>query len=138
MLKGRYWMVVGAALAAAGVMLGAYHAHGLQSWLESSGAAPEQVARRLGDAEVAVRYQMYHALGLLLLGSWLDRRPGRVLGAACALQTLGVTLFSGGLYLIVFAGTAIHWSIVPLGGVILIVSWTLAAVAFSFKSPDAL
>ncbi len=64
-MNARIWMVCGAVLAALGVGLGAYHAHGLHAWLQQTGAEPEQVVRRLQNADVAVRYQMYQALGLL-------------------------------------------------------------------------
>ena len=47
-MNGRFWMSLGAALAALGVLLGAYHAHGLQAWLQQTGAAPEQVCPSLG------------------------------------------------------------------------------------------
>ncbi len=114
-MKGQYWLVIGAVLAAAGVALGAYQAHGLQAWLETTGATADQVTRRMHNADVAVRYQMYHALGLLALGNLLLPGPRRLVAGACALLLVGVLLFSGGLYLIVFAGTALHWAIVPRG-----------------------
>ncbi len=133
-MNGRFWMLLGATLAALGVLLGAYHAHGLETWLENTPASPEQVVRRLDSAEVAVRYQMYHALALLILGSILARESRRLLLAACFLLTGGVLLFSGGLYLIVFAGTSVHWAIVPAGGVALVIGWMVAAAGLAAKS----
>ncbi len=135
-MKGPYWLAIGAALAAAGVALGAYHAHGLQAWLETTGATADQVTRRMHSADVAVRYQMYHALGLLALGQLLVPGKRRLVAGACGLLLVGVLLFSGGLYLIVFAGTALHWAIVPLGGLTLIAGWCLAGVACAI-SPRA-
>jgi uncharacterized membrane protein YgdD (TMEM256/DUF423 family) len=132
-MNGRFWMSLGALLAGLGVVLGAYHAHGLQTWLQHTGAAPEQVAHRLDNAEVAVRYQMYHALGLIILGTILNKESRRMLLAACWLLGLGVLLFSGGLYLIVFTGNAIHWAIVPLGGVTLIAGWLVAAIGLALR-----
>ncbi|MHB8862059.1 MAG: DUF423 domain-containing protein [Pirellulaceae bacterium] len=132
-MNGKTWLVLGAALAAAGVALGAYHAHGLEAWLQTSGATADQVTRRLHNADVAVRYQMYHALALILLGSRLAQGPDRLVASACGLIFLGVVLFSGGLYLIVFAGTALHWAVVPAGGLTLIVGWSLAGVAFAMS-----
>ena len=50
---------------------------------------------------------------------------------AAILWILGICCFSGGLYSIVFADQIIHWSIVPLGGTMLILGWlALAATAF--------
>lgn len=130
-MTGRFFAVLAALLAAAGVALGAYHAHGLEKWLTRSGAEPAAVQHRLDNADVAVRYQMYHATALLALGIVLASHPRRLLTVACALLTVGVCLFSGGLYLIVFLGTALHWAIVPLGGVTLIAGWIVAAVALA-------
>ncbi len=132
-MNGRFWMSLGAALAALGVLLGAYHAHGLQAWLQQTGADPEQLARRLDNAEVAVRYQMYHALALIILGNILAKEPRKTLFAACLLLACGTLLFSGGLYLIVFTGQAIHWAIVPGGGVMLIAGWMVVAVGLASR-----
>ena len=132
-MRRHHWLVVGALLAGAAVALGAYQAHGLQGWLERSGATADQVVRRLQNAEVAVRYQMFHALGLLALGQWLASHPSRLLQVAAGLLVCGVAGFSGGLYLIVFAGTPWHWAIVPGGGLLLIAGWCLAAVGFGLS-----
>ncbi len=132
-MHGKFWMSLGAVLAALGVALGAYHAHGLQAWLQQLGLNPEQIARRLDQAEVAVRYQMYHALALIILGSILANVPGKTLFGACWLLLLGTLLFSGGLYLIVFTSQAIHWAIVPSGGVMLIAGWSVAAIGLGLR-----
>ncbi len=134
-MNGRYFSVIGAVLAAAGVMLGAYHAHGLEASLAKTGADATTVQHHLENAEVAVRYQMYHAIALLVLGSLFAGKRPRLLAIGCWLLCIGVLCFSGGLYLIVFAGTALHWAIVPLGGMTLIVAWFIIAVALAIK-PD--
>ena len=43
---------------------------------------------------------------------------------------VGLLGFSGGLYVIVFGGSPIHWAIVPSGGALLIAGWCVAAVGF--------
>ncbi len=134
-MKGHYWMLLGALLAASGVALGAYQAHGLQTWLERQPIEPSEITHRLDNAATAVRYQMYHALGLMVLGSWLRNAPGKSLQAAAVLLLLGTLLFSGGLYLFVFTGTFIHWSIVPSGGLLLIAGWLGAAIGFLLAAP---
>jgi hypothetical protein len=60
----RFWLVAGAVLAALGVAAGAFGAHALRARLGPSD---------LVTFETAVRYQMYHALGLLLTGLLADR-----------------------------------------------------------------
>jgi uncharacterized membrane protein YgdD (TMEM256/DUF423 family) len=43
------------------------------------------------------------------------------------LMLLGTVGFSGGLYSMVFADEIIHWSIVPIGGMLFILSWICLA-----------
>ena len=121
-------LLLAAVLGASGVALGAYRAHGLDRWLERV-APPEDVAKRLEHAQTAVTYQLFHALALLALAALLAQRPSRALRAAVGLFTLGVVLFSGGLYLNVFAGTLGHWAIVPSGGLCLIAGWVAVGAA---------
>lgn len=130
-MKGTSWLVLGAVLAGSAVALGAYQAHGLQGWLERSGVPPEQVVRRVQNAEVAVRYQLFHALAFLALGQWLTLRPSRLAQVSALILFLGLIGFAGGLYVIVFGGSPIHWAIVPGGGLLLIVGWCVAAVGFA-------
>jgi uncharacterized membrane protein YgdD (TMEM256/DUF423 family) len=126
-MKGPYWLVLGATLAAAGVALGAYHAHGLQGWLEATGATADQVARRMHNADVAVRYQMYHALGLMIvayLASQKEAGPARIGGW---LFVVGTLIFSGSLYTLVL--TDIRWlgAITPIGGTAFLAGWLALA-----------
>jgi uncharacterized membrane protein YgdD (TMEM256/DUF423 family) len=129
-MKGSYWMLIGALLAASGVALGAYHAHGLESWLERQSVAADVATHRLDNAATAVRYQMYHAFGIMIVGTWLPRAPNKLLQGGAALLLIGTILFSGGLYLFVFAGTFLHWAIVPAGGLLLILGWIIAGLGF--------
>ena len=135
-MKGTSWLVIGAVLAAAAVALGAYQAHGLQGWLERSGTPADQVVRRVQNAEVAVRYQLFHALAFLALGQWLELRRSRLVQAAAGILLVGLLGFSGGLCVIVFGGSPIHWAIVPSGGLLLIVGWCIAAVGFAMPRGD--
>ena len=63
----RSWLVVGSLLAGLAVAAGAFGAHGLKTRLP---------ADMLLVFETAVRYQMYHALGLLAVAFASDRWPG--------------------------------------------------------------
>lgn len=135
-MRGRIWWIVGAILAGGAVALGAYHAHGLHDWLITQKLAPDQVSHRMEEMATAVRYQMYHALGLLLIATRIAKWPNRWLHVAAALLLLDVLGFSGGLYLIVFEGTPLHWAIVPCGGLVLILGWFVAAVAVALSNSD--
>ena len=134
MVKGTHWMLIGALLAAGAVALGAYHAHGLQGWLEKQSIAADEVTHRLDNAAIAVRYQMYHALGLIVFGLSMLRSPSKLSQTASTLLLLGTIMFSGGLILFVFTGTFLHWSIVPLGGLLLILGWLTAGIGFIWKT----
>ncbi len=124
----RIWIGLAGGLAAAAVTIGAYHAHGLEAALAKSNLEPDVMQSRLDNCALAARYQMTHALALLMLGLARTRTASRVADGAAALMCLGLLGFSGGLYASV-AGIGLHWSIVPLGGLALIVSWVLVALA---------
>jgi uncharacterized membrane protein YgdD (TMEM256/DUF423 family) len=128
-MNAKVWIVIAGLLGAAAVGLGAFHAHGLNTMLEKRGDEPAKVAKRMHDCDVAVRYQMYHALALLAVGILAMRQPSVLLTSAGALLLLGVLLFSGGLYLIVFADNIVHWVIVPSGGLSMILGWVVLALS---------
>ena len=110
--------VAGSILAALGVAFGAFGAHGLKA-----AVSPEILA----VFETGVRYQMYHALGLLALAWAIGRWPERRLAPAAWLLVAGTVVFSGSLYLLVLTDTRWLGAITPLGGVALIGGWALTA-----------
>lgn len=120
------WFVVGAVLAGVGVGLGAFGAHGLKARV-----SPEMLA----VFETAVRYQMYHALGLLAVGWAATRWPGPLVQASGWLFVAGIAVFSGSLYVMTFTGARWLGAITPIGGLALILGWAaLALGALSGKS----
>ncbi|MCA3007457.1 MAG: DUF423 domain-containing protein [Phycisphaerales bacterium] len=108
---------VGAALGALAVLAGAFGAHALQGRLAD---------KALATYEVAVRYQTYHALALVLCGL-LAERGWRTAGAARAFAA-GVLVFSGSLYVLVLTGATWLGAVTPLGGVLLALGWALLAL----------
>jgi uncharacterized membrane protein YgdD (TMEM256/DUF423 family) len=110
----RFALIAGALLAALGVALGAFGAHGLRGLL-----TPEA----LGWWQTAVQYQLWHALGLLAIGA--ARLDG--LRAAAALLLAGTLVFSGSLY--AMALTDLRWlgAVTPVGGALMIGGWLLLA-----------
>ena len=106
------WTIVGAALGFIAVAAGAFGAHGLRGVL-----TPE----RFETFEVAVRYQMYHALAILLAS---------LLGAPQAAWCFfaGVVIFSGSLYLLVLTDTRWLGAITPIGGLLFLAGWILLAL----------
>jgi uncharacterized membrane protein YgdD (TMEM256/DUF423 family) len=122
--------IVGALLAAAGVALGAFGAHGLEEYLRQLGRE-ESLAKRIGWFDTAVRYQLYHALGIIMVAALAAGQPNSWHRASAALFIVGIALFSGSLYAMTFAGDA--WRklgmITPLGGLAFILGWLALAAA---------
>jgi uncharacterized membrane protein YgdD (TMEM256/DUF423 family) len=116
----RTFIALGAILAGISVAAGAFGAHGLRGVLQ-----PDMLA----NFETAARYQMYHALAILIVGAIADRLPARLLNLIGWLFFAGVLLFSGSLYLMAFTGVRALGAITPLGGVAFIAGWALLVVA---------
>ncbi|MBJ6362178.1 DUF423 domain-containing protein [Paenibacillus sp. GCM10012307] len=115
------FIAYGAIYALLGVALGAFGAHGLEGKLTE---------RMLEVYETGVRYQMYHALGLLLIGAVADRlgHAGLVSWAGRMLQT-GIVIFSGSLYVLSLTGFTKLGIITPLGGAAFIAGWAFVIIA---------
>ena len=110
-----FWIIIGSSFAALAVVFGAFGAHGLKSKV-----TPEDLV----IFETGVRYQMYHSLGLILLG---------VLGMAAHLNIsqlpaiffiTGILIFSGTLYLIPLTGMRWLGALTPIRGIAFIAGWT--------------
>jgi uncharacterized membrane protein YgdD (TMEM256/DUF423 family) len=126
----RRWIAVGALLAALGVGLGAYGAHGLRDTLAHLGCTGEDLARRLSIWETAVRYQMFHAIAIVLAGFALQQRDTVAWRLVPWAFLVGIILFCGLLKVLTFAGPQWNWlgAIVPFGGVSMIVGWVAFAI----------
>ena len=111
---------LGCASAFIAVALGAFGAHGLRARL---------VPDMLQIFEVGVRYQMYHALALLGVGSVAGRLPGGTVAVAGWLFVAGTILFSGSLYALSFTGHRWLGAITPLGGLAFLAGWAALAWA---------
>jgi len=110
----------GALSAAIGVGAGAFAAHGLKDRL-----TPEMLA----VFETGARYQLFHALGLMI-AAWAVARYGTDAAAWGGwLLLAGTVLFSGSLYLLAVTGVRWLGIVTPFGGVAFIVGWVLLALA---------
>jgi uncharacterized membrane protein YgdD (TMEM256/DUF423 family) len=124
-------LVIAALYGATGVILGAFGAHGLKGRL-----TPDQLV----SFETGVRYQLIHAVLLLVLAQWMRHAPSSLLSWGAALVAAGVFLFSGSIYLLAtrdltgFASARALGPVTPLGGLLLIGGWVLLAVA-AWRSP---
>ncbi|RUA05595.1 MAG: DUF423 domain-containing protein, partial [Candidatus Poseidoniales archaeon] len=94
-------------------------------------------ARALSTFETGVRFQMYHALALLAVGSLAGRWKTGFVKLSGVLFTAGVVLFSGSLYILAITGIGVFGAIAPLGGLSLMAAWTSLIVgAIRQKEPS--
>jgi uncharacterized membrane protein YgdD (TMEM256/DUF423 family) len=114
----RVFFATGCVSAVVAVALGAFGAHGLRARL-----GPDLLA----TFEIGVRYQMYHALGLLAVGLALSRWPSSASVVAGWLFIAGTLIFSGSLYLLALTGLRWLGAITPVGGAAFIVGWIVLA-----------
>lgn len=129
----RWIVLLAGVLGAIGVGIGAFAAHGLEKNLLTQGLSAEEIADRLRQCDVAVRYHMFHVLALLSIGL-LNTQASSWSRAATSCFVLGIALFCGGLYSMVFLGKMGHWAIVPIGGLCFILGWLCtAAMAWELK-----
>lgn len=117
----RNFLVLGAVNGFLAVALGAFGAHGLEGQVSPS---------YLETWDTAVKYEMFHAAGLLVIGILLGFFKGdSLLKWSGRIMMLGIILFSGSLYVLVLTGVTTLGMITPLGGVSFLIAWTLLAVS---------
>lgn len=119
-MMDRLFFLLGALSGFVAVVAGAFGTHALGEAL-----TPE----RLEVFETAARYQMYHALALLAVGSLARQRGCRATAAAGWLFAIGTVLFSGSLYALSLTGVRGLGAITPLGGAALLGGWLALAWA---------
>lgn len=119
MMFRRMALVAGSVLGLLAVAVGALGAHAWKAALLHAG--------RLDTFELAVRFQFFHALLLLILGSLAGPSPTGWQKGALAGIVSGTLLFSGSLYFICAWGPISGWWITPLGGISLMMGWACLA-----------
>ena len=110
----REWIIIGSIFAGLSVLIGAFGAHGLKGKIS---------IEDLVIFEVGVRYQMYHALALILLGLLGVSIPEKFLILPGIFFCSGIIIFSGSLYLMVLLNMRWLGAITPIGGALLIFGW---------------
>ena len=124
-MKNRNPIIWGSSLAVLGVVLGAFAAHILDKQLSED---------ELMSFQTGVRYQIYHALAILILAVL----PLKNVRICTKLFAWGTLLFSGSIYLLTldriigvnFSG--LGW-ITPIGGLVLIAGW-LQLIRTAYRS----
>lgn len=138
-MSGNKWLTSGAVLAGLAVVFGAFAAHGLDQFLvDKYGSAPAKTVagfeipatyKYLQDFKTGAEYQMYHALGMIVVGLLLRTNPRRALEAAGWCFLLGIVFFSGSLYALTLTGETKLGMVAPIGGTLFIVGWGILAIA---------
>ena len=108
---------LGALLGGLSVALGAFGAHALKHILAEHG--------RTDTYELAVRYQFYHTLALLIMAALADKLDEGKASWSALLMTSGTIVFSGSLYILSLSGQTIWGAVTPIGGVLLIAGWLM-------------
>jgi uncharacterized membrane protein YgdD (TMEM256/DUF423 family) len=119
------FLQVGVILIAIAIILGAFGAHALKSFLIENGKSD--------TFETAVKYHFYGSFGLMVIGLLPNIYHGKWYNWAGFLQLFGTLIFCISLYLICFTGINLFGAIAPIGGVCMIASWFL--VFISIKKP---
>lgn len=113
-------LIVGATYGALAVVFGAFGAHALKKILNSE---------QLKSFETGVKYQMYHAILLVLLGYQFEFNTQlETIIVTCI--ALGTFLFSFSIYGLVLSSAKskklkILGPVTPLGGLLLVIGWLL-------------
>ena len=113
-------LVTGGLLMALGIVLGAVGTHAMRARL-----TPDD----LNVFETAVRYHIYNALGLLIIGAVAVAATPPLLRWSAVLIVVGIVLFSGALYAASLGAPRMIHMLPPFGGMALIAGWILFAVA---------
>lgn len=124
-------IILGALYGAIAVMAGAFGAHALKEILSTE---------QLMSFNTGVRYQMWHAIVLLIIG--FMPLTSKVKKIVFWLFGLGILLFSGSIYLLNLSPlfSSEKWSflgpITPIGGLLLISGWMVLLLSQLKKRND--
>ena len=120
-------LAAGVFFGATGVILGAVGSYALKG----------HPAEALEFFRIGNKYQIYHALFLLILGLLQSRYPGKLINLSIFSTIGGTVLFSGSLYLLALANIKVGM-ITPIGGMLLISAWIMLLIhVLSTKSQPA-
>lgn len=117
----RFFVIGGAIIMFMSVGAGAFGAHGLSDYfLRHPGLE--------STYDTAVRYQAIHGLAMFVVAYLESKWPGSLTNWSGYLFIIGIFVFSGSLYLLVF--TRISWlgAITPIGGLAFLGGWFILAI----------
>ena len=113
------YFAIGAISACIVIILGAFGAHGLKDILDAYGKS---------IFEKAVLYQMFHSVGILILGIINEIMPNIHLELVGWAFIIGTIIFCGSLYILAITGIKSLGMITPIGGLLFIIGWIILFV----------
>lgn len=119
-------LVTASILGMLAIILGAFASHGLKSLIS---------VELLQTFETGVRYQMYHAIVLLFIGT-TSIFSSKIKQKLFYLIVIGILFFSGSIYGLATNELSLAFDfksiafITPIGGLFLIISWAIMALQF--------
>lgn len=111
-------LITGSIVLFVAILLGAFGAHGLEKVLAPS---------KLKTFHTGVDYQLYHGIGLLIVGCVQAHFMQLNTKLVSMLMLAGIVLFSGFCYAYAITGTKALAMVVPFGGVCYIAAWASLA-----------
>ncbi|MBC1405369.1 DUF423 domain-containing protein [Listeria welshimeri] len=117
-------IITGAVFAGLAVLLGAFGAHALKDVL----------GRYASTWETGVQYQMFHAVGILIIGLLMEKQTSRLYNWVAILFSVGIVFFSGSLYVLSISKVTVLGAITPIGGVCFVVGWFLLILGVSKRT----
>lgn len=115
----KIFFLIGAFFALTGVAMGAFGAHALKNKLS---------IELLNAFEVGVRYQMYHALAIIMIALVYLHFNHSLIALSLWSIIAGICVFSGSLYLLALTGVRLFGAITPIGGILLLLGWIFFAL----------
>ena len=111
-------IITASLFAALAILFGAFGSHALKERLS---------AQSLEVYDIATRYLMFNSLGIFLIALLGFQLPKESLEIPVIMMIVGISIFSGSLYLIALLDFKKLGMVTPIGGLLLIVSWLLLA-----------
>lgn len=96
------------------IVIGAFGTHALEN----------TIGDKIEVFKTGVQYQIFHALGLILIGL-IAKTFSIDLNIVAYLIICGIILFSGSLYMISIYKISILGIITPIGGTLFIIAWSV-------------
>ena len=121
----KYVIGIGAFMGLISVVLGALGAHILKGHLD---------AEALHIFETGARFQMYHAVILIITGLIYGIWGSKLLIVAGGFFLIGTLIFSGSLYALALSDIKILGAIAPIGGLSLMAGWAFLIIASCFAA----